>query len=781
MFILLVCSVGVVANEISQQFSVQVKQIEYLLEGGGRYDFSKVKAVDSTRWQTVERYPLNLVGVEQGVWGRFKLVNVEQVPLQRILEFANPQLHRLSIYIESSLGRKYEWSLGNYFAFKEREILFRNYAVPLKLQANEELVVYFRAETHVGLLLPISVHKESEFWRLANNENLAYGLFFGVLLMFVAFNAVLYFFHNETIYILFAIDLFVFSLMYANHLGLNFEYFWPVDPQFNYLASLFLGYLLVLTANVFTWHFLQIKDSNYLQKFYYFINAFTLLMTALLWSLPIKISSFICAFLGVFISFYLAWLSTKNRDRDEDHAYLYIASYGLAAVATGIYISHKLALLPTNVITSSALGVGVLLQSIVLTMVLIERKKRVEQTIGFQSSLQAESTSEKHWLAQFSHEVRTPLNGIIGMVDLLRETPLNPTQYGYVRTLSSSGKYLLDLVEDELSYDNLSRGALKLHEAPFNLDVLCQQCCKMLEQQASCNQVVIETDFTRLGQFDFYGDEKCLKQIIINLLSNSIKFAKQGRVVISAEYSNTNHLTLSVWDNGIGIAQDQQPRVFERFCQLGSDAYSRSGGSGLGLAICQQLSKLMGGHIAVASRVGEYCCFTVEIPLALYKKPSEPLMRRSANKPDDVYAQDFLIESAVILSSRELVVLGVDDNEINRRVLGAMLKKLGHKLIEASSGQQAIDVVRSGASLDLILMDCEMPQMSGFEATKTIRQFQYGQAGAPCPIVALTAHTFSEHVEQCLAAGMDAHLSKPLRLEELKALLESLELKTRSY
>lgn len=765
------------ANEISQQLSIKIQHLEYLLEGQTSYGLSRVKNMPQAHWQPALQSPLNLGNLKQGAWGRFRLVNVEDVQLERILEFANPSLYRLSIYTESSLGNKNEWSLGSYLPYKEREISFRNFAIPLSLQAQEELVVYFRAQSNVGLLLPISIHKEVEFWRLANEENLAYGLYFGILIMFVMFNISLYLTRNNYLFMLLALDLCVFSLMYANHLGLSFEYFWPVDPQFNYLASVFLGYVVILISNVFTWHFLQLKDSKRLHRVYYFINTIVIVAIALLWLLPAVISSLLCAISGILLGFYLAWLTTKNRYRSGDYSYYYIFSYSVMAMAVCIYITHKLALLPTNFLTSSVLAASILLQAIVLTSVVIERKKTPKRMVGFQSSEQPDSA--KDWVAQFSHEVRTPLNGIIGMVELLRETPLNPTQYGYIRTLSSSGEYLLNLVNDELDYNNLSRGGLILNETAFNLELLCHQCCKMLEQQSSNGQINIEVDFLSLKQFDFYGDEKCLKQIIINLLSNSIRFAHQGRIVIKAEYSESNYLVLSVWDNGVGITKQQQLGIFERFRQVDSGAYSRAEGSGLGLAVCQQLTQLMGGSIAVDSRVGEYCRFTVSVPLAIYSKPIEtkPIETKASTvsgRSSRESSSPFSSTVSPILASKELVVLGVDDNEINRRVLSAMLKKLGHRVIEATNGQQAIDIVRSGESLDLILMDCEMPRMSGFEATEIIRRWQYGQTKAVCPIIALTAHTFEEHIEQCLASGMDAHLSKPLHLDKLRELLESL-------
>jgi signal transduction histidine kinase/CheY-like chemotaxis protein len=755
-------------NEISQQLSVNVGQVEYLLEDQVTYSFSRVKDFDESRWQTATSYPLNLGNLEQGAWGRFRLYNVESVDIERILEFANPRLHRLSIYIESPSGEVSEWQLGSSLPYIEREIMFRNFAISLKLPAKQEQLIYFRAESNVGVFLPINIHKESEFWHLASNENLVYGLYFGILIMFIVFNVSLYLARNNYLFILLAIDLSIFSLMYANHLGLNFEYLWPVDPQFNYLASLFFGNMVIFTANVFTWHFLKLDEKKLLQRIYYSFNAAAITGIILLWVIPISISSFFSAILGMLIAIYLAFLTTRNLHRYGDYPTYYIFSYCAAAMATFIYIAHKLALVPTNFLTTNSIGVSILLQAVVLTCVLIERKKVTEKMIGFRSQIQAVPDSARDWIAQFSHEIRTPLNGIIGMADLLKETPLNPTQYGYVRTLSASGEYLIELVGDVLDYENLLNGSVELNETVFDLRALCEDCCGMLERQASDSQVTIDLEFVDNMPEYFKGDVKRLKQIIINLLSNSIKFTHQGKVLIKARYTDVNILVLTVWDNGIGITKQQQLGIFERFRQADQTIYPRYGGTGLGLAICRQLAHLLGGKISVASRVDEYCCFTLEIPLGIGEKPVAEVGIKTYSENDSE------MPPARHLNA-ELTILGVDDNEINRRVLKAMLKKLGHRMIEAASGQEAIDIVRSGAAIDLILMDCEMPTMNGFETTEIIRKWQHGQLEKPCGIVALTAHTLGEHIEQCFDAGMDDHLSKPLQLNKLRELIETLE------
>ncbi len=771
-FVFLPSAMCAYANEISHQLTVAVTQLEYLIEDQVTYDFSQIRHLDASRWREATEYPLNLGNLKSGAWGRFNLKNVENVVLERILEFANPRLHRLSIFAESSTGESKSWQLGGAFSYSEREMMFRNFSLPLELKAAEDLVIYFRAESNVGVLLPIYVHKENEFWRLANNENLLYGLYFGILLMFVIFNISYYLARNNYLFMLLAVDLSAFGLMYANHLGLNFEYLWPVDSRFNYVASLFLGYSVLLAANVFTWHLLRLKGEKVLTKIYYAFNIMAVFGIVLLWLLPAELSSYFCAVLGIAIAVYLSYLTTVNRHVYADYSHYYILSYGAAALATCIYILHKLALLPTNFLTSNAIGVSILLQAVVLTCVLLERDRVVEKVVGFRSKMKPIPDSAKDWIAQFSHEVRTPLNGIIGMADLLKETPLNPTQFGYIRTLSSSGKYLLDLVSAELDYDNLSRGNVELNEVTFNFGILCNQCREMLAQQASDSQVSIDIELSPSMPVEFYGDEKCLKQIIINLLSNSIKFTHQGKVVIKAHYSENegseaNKLTLSVWDNGIGISQQQQLKVFDRFHHADSSTYSGYGGNGLGLAICRQLTHLMGGEIRVASRVGEYCKFTVEVPLVRDQKSDSIVEKASLSEA--------VVGDGLASVTMELAVLGVDDNEINRRVLKAMLHKLGHRMIEAASAQEAINIVKSGVTLDLILMDCEMPKMNGFEATKIIRKCQNGQPRVACPIVALTAHVLTEHVEQCLAAGMNDHLSKPLHLKELRELLESIE------
>lgn len=753
-------------NYISQQATIDLKNVQYALEGQTQYSYHQVQGLDESDWHVSENYPLNLGVLPTGAWVRFDMKNVESESVERVLKISNPGLHRLSIYLQFPNKPLKEWQLGNSLPFLERPIITRNFAVPVNLAAKQTVRVYLRAESSVGVLVPLSLHLKEKFWQLAVTENMGHGFYFGILFMFVAFNVGLYLFRNDTLYLILAVDLAVFGFMYGNHLGLNFEYLWPVDPQFNNLASLFFSYLVILTANVFTWRFVQLKTADYLaiNWFYHGFNVAALFGFILLWFIPTIWSSYFCAFLSLMIVLYLLHLTYLSYREGILYAGFYMMSYAFAALAAGVYVLHKLAILPTNLVVESALGTSILLQALVLTSVMIERRQSNNKILGFQEQERFIPHSVRDWIAQFSHEIRTPLNGIIGMADLLKETPLNPTQYNYVRNLSSSGEHLVELVSDILDYESLASGQVQLLDAEFNLVELCEHSCELFSRMAIENKVSVEVQYEKGMPLDLCADSKRFRQILLNLLNNSIKFAQGGQVVISLSYTSENQLKMKVWDSGIGMSKEQQKEVFKRFRQADGSVYQRFGGNGLGLAICEQLAALMSGNISVESKLNEFCCFTLILPMSVaVSEAYTPI----------VSAPIETLERFNTLPEH-LTVLGVDDNEINRRVLKAMLNKLGHNIIEATSGQAAIDIVRSGVDLDLILMDCEMPGMNGFDATKAIRRWQYGQADKVCRIIALTAHTLDEHKEKCLEAGMDGHLSKPLHLQELRELIDQL-------
>ena len=758
------------ASDISVQPVVIPGNIEYIVENGAPLVFGDVLAYKKSSWSEAEVLPVNFGNPEHGVWLKLIFRNVEKVSSERLLHLGNPHLKKVDIYVIYPDERVIRMEYGADRPFHDRPVFHREVVVPVVIGPEESLTLLIRAESAAGMQLPLRLLKPEVFWQEAGTHQLLFGLYFGAMLVFVLFNGLLYVYRNEALHLFLALNLAAFSLLHANLLGLNFQYLWPTDPEFNQNANYIFVYLTIIAASVFATHFLSAWQSKMLMGIHYGICILATVGIVFLLSIGYRLSFYPAVILSVVTSVWLLFICLYQWRQGVQKVLVFGVAYALAGGSIILFAGQKLGWLPVSHITEYGMVYSMLIQGGMFTLAIITWNGEAGKESADQSH-QALPDSVRSWMAQFSHEIRTPLNGVIGMADLLKETPLNPTQFNYVRVLSSSGEHLVNLVSDILDYESLSTGNIKLDKIPFSLSTLFSESIQLFQQQAKENAVQLTTNIKPDVPSDFTGDPKRLRQIIINLLSNAVKFTHEGTVCLSAEYEN-GELIIIVEDDGIGMTPLQQQTIFERFRQADASVYRQYGGSGLGLAICRQLAQLMGGDIRVESEVESFCRFTVNVPLESHIQATS----YSEMSASMAFEQDSVPVFAENGNGyhRTLNILGVDDNEINLRVLNAMLTKLGHNVYEAASGKEAIDIVCSGKDLDLILMDCEMPYMDGFETTRRIRKWQYGQPGTPCSIIALTAHTMDEHKQKCLSSGMDGHLCKPIHLDELKELTDQL-------
>ncbi len=405
----------------------------------------------------------------------------------------------------------------------------------------------------------------------------------------------------------------------------------------------------------------------------------------------------------------------------------------------------------------SSVRLKLLLGSLVAIAIFVTGGRAVfllfEQVRASEAAAQAAARAKGEFLATMSHEIRTPMNGIIGMVHLLRRTPLDAQQTDYLETVASSGQALLALLDDILDISRVEAGKLQIEYAPYQPRALVEAVRRLLVPRAEEKRLRLTTRVADSVPEWLSGDDCRLRQVLLNLVGNAIKFTEVGEVRIAVEGHDGNApwLEFSVHDTGPGIDKTRQQYMFDAFTQAESGTARRYGGSGLGLAICSRLVEVMGGEIGVNSTLGKGSEFYFRLPLLAVAAPATEKEIATPQSP----------------AIGPLKVLVVDDVSVNRRVIHALLTQGGHEVVEAANGREAVMAVISN-NFDVVLMDMHMPEMDGMAATRAIRNLTDPQQ-AQTPILAVTAAILPDEQAAARQSGIDGFIAKPFTPEKLEA------------
>jgi signal transduction histidine kinase/CheY-like chemotaxis protein len=385
-----------------------------------------------------------------------------------------------------------------------------------------------------------------------------------------------------------------------------------------------------------------------------------------------------------------------------------------------------------------------------------ERTRQLE--IARDEALAAVRDKEE-FLSNMSHELRTPMNGMLGALELLSKSELKPRQLHYLEVATASGEALLATLNEVLDFAKIGSNSLHVDYAPLDVNAIARSVAALFS--ASAERKAIDLQFIpgpRLSDMRL-GDALHLRQVLLNLVGNAIKFTPQGQVILRTQLVHDGafeRVAFEVKDAGIGIDASQLERIFEPFVQADDPTHARPGGTGLGLSISRQLVRAMGGELKVTSVHGEGSAFGFE--LALEVAPLTAAMPLAD------------LEGAPSTEPLKGRVLLVEDNLVNQMVGAAMLESLGLEVVSSENGVEALARL-AATPFALVLMDCHMPVMDGYEATHRIREAERRNGRPRMPIVALTANAFKNDVDRCLAAGMDAHLAKPYSTKQLRAVI----------
>ena len=745
-------SFPVVLDDSIESLDVSSK-LEILEDPHGTISIEEITSIgDHAKWRSYDIQSATFIERESTYWLRLQVENKSKANVLWYLtntEAYNKSAHQL--YLKPS----------NEIAYEVRSLDKQNQQTfPVKFKGSGVTTLYLRISGKFYRSVPsleLVFHTPDSLLVSSNARSLFYALIIGAMLVIGIYNSTLFVLLADYSYGSLAVSIFCLVFLSSNLNGLYYQV--TGIEKTNYVLFNII-YLFVLASGL---EFMRrIIDT---EKYAPIINKVFL---AVEWGLVgfVFISSWVSFDLFVISSiafFSLALLLTGSviaKRNGRNHSVILLFILVLFVLSLAPYLASSLEIISRNAFYLDVMHIGFLTTTILLSILLAEQTKEIQES---KKIAQAASEAKSLFLANMSHELRTPMNAVIGFSHLLRKTNIDKKQRNYVVNTLESSRYMLELIDKILDFSKINAQKLTLHPSHFILNDIFNIVTAHSEILCKNKDILFELDCDSNIPQHLYGDSLRLRQVLINLTDNAIKFTKQGKVVLSvkllkADFSRV-FLHFCVSDTGIGLDSKKYNDVFEPFSQANTSHSRQYGGTGLGLALSQGIVERMGSKIEIESNEGNGSKFFFSVWLKRSTIGQLTVVPTAGKKIESGYAE--AVEKTVLL---------VEDDRINQLVAKELLEQCGVNVYVVDDGKAAIDFIKATPP-DLIFMDIQMPEMDGYEAVSVIRsELDLGNL----PIVALTAHTGHEEKQKCLESGMNAFLAKPIQPEKLRRILVDL-------
>lgn len=700
-----------------------------------------------------------------------------------LLELAYPPLDHVDLYgSDAEGGVTLLQRSGDALPFSSRQIKQHNYLYELHLSSGQLSRYYLRVESQGSIQVPLRLWSTSAYLEAQPEHIYVLGIIYGVLLVMMIYNLFIFFSVRDRSYLYYILYIASFGMYQVSVNGAGIQYFWPNNPWWANVATPFLIGCAVLFGSQFTRSFLQTRAySLWVDRclMLLILAGASVMLMALTssYALSLRLATGLALVFTVVI--FSAGVIAGLRGMRV--ARYFIVAWSAFLLGGLINTLMVLGFLPNMFITMYASQIGSALEVALLSLALADRintlkeerarilQQSTTQLALLNKELAASNRLKDEFLATVTHELRTPMNGVMGSLELLKTLELDREAQQYQQTAAASARDMMHMVNDILAHTELQAGKLKLTPQPFSLRRMLNELHASFAVQAAQKYLTLELKVEDDLPDALVADANKLKRALAYLLDNAIKFTERGAVTLSvirgeAHLESEALLAISfrVLDTGCGVSPAHVGQLFQSFRQQDGSFTRQHGGLGIGLSICQQLADLLHAQLIYQPRQ-QGSCFSLDLVMDL---PTQ----------DGASSVALAKSLRLIREPQHCKVLVVEDDAINQLVIRGMLLKLGYQVLTAGSGVQALEMLRR-ERIDGVLLDCQMPGMDGFSVCRALRQLP---ACFDMPVLAVTAHSQAGDRERCIAAGMSDYLSKPLKFEQLSHVLRTWLL-TRSH